>query len=681
MKTTYQRTFLLFLTIFVVIFSLFNTQVTFADDGTPPVGPLATEVPVGTDIPPITEEVSSETLEQTESEPVIVAEILEQLPEDTQLIVVDENGSFLPLATLDAAEFVIENDPMWCPAGQIPGDAGCTASYTTVTALIANLGSKSGAGTIYFTPTYSVNDAVFDHINANLSALTDLTIQGGWNGLTGNAFALSGASTFNGVGLTITNWNNAITIKNIKVIGANVSGIYVTTTGDIQVENVTSNGNKTDYGAYLDNCLSGNNITCAGTGSVTLTGTNIFNGNNRIGLVVLSGGNISVNNVTANDNKIEGGAYLVNKGWGTGSITLTGTNIFNDNNWCGLLAESSGDIRANNITANYNNSSGACLVAMGGFGTGSITLTGTNIFNDNNSNGLEAWADADINLNNVTANGNKNYNGAYLVGWGSITLTGKNVFNGNNWSGLEAHSNGDINLNNVTANDNKVYSGVLLEGSSATFTQSLFCNNNQYGIDVLAWSLASITLNNVSGGENGLGNLNNGGAAIFNSADCTPEGGDKKVLVNPRLSLQIAGSSANFDCSLFAGTTLILPNGNKVTFKCPISGSATLNSLANDGLPDNLSKDVNFVSGLVAVQSPTGSDKALDGQVIVSFIIPESVQNANLAILYWDGGQWVDLKSASFQDGRAVINGGYVTGDGYFEAVTNFSGNFVLVTK
>jgi hypothetical protein len=88
-----------------------------------------------------------------------------------------------------------------------------------------------------------------------------------------------------------------------------------------------------------------------------------------------------------------------------------------------------------------------------------------------------------------------------------------------------------------------------------------------------------------------------------------------------------------------------------------------------------------YVSGIQAVQSPDGSDKALNGQVIISFLIPENMQSADLAILYWDGSQWMDLKSASFTDGRAVINGGYVTGDSYFEAITNFSGNFVLVAK
>jgi hypothetical protein len=41
----------------------------------------------------------------------------------------------------------------------------------------------------------------------------------------------------------------------------------------------------------------------------------------------------------------------------------------------------------------------------------------------------------------------------------------------------------------------------------------------------------------------------------------------------------------------------------------------------------------------------------------------------------------VDLDLAVFEDGRTVINGGASSADGYFEAVINFSGSFVLVKK
>jgi len=41
----------------------------------------------------------------------------------------------------------------------------------------------------------------------------------------------------------------------------------------------------------------------------------------------------------------------------------------------------------------------------------------------------------------------------------------------------------------------------------------------------------------------------------------------------------------------------------------------------------------------------------------------------SLAILFWDGSSWVE------------VAGGHSTGDGRFEAGTNHTGTFVLVSK
>jgi len=92
-------------------------------------------------------------------------------------------------------------------------------------------------------------------------------------------------------------------------------------------------------------------------------------------------------------------------------------------------------------------------------------------------------------------------------------------------------------------------------------------------------------------------------------------------------------------------------------------------------------ENILFPSGMQADQSPDGSDTALDGLVIVSFVVPADFNSASLAILYWNGSDWVDLKEAAFDDGRVVFNGGYLTGNGHFEALTNFSGTFALVSK
>jgi hypothetical protein len=55
-----------------------------------------------------------------------VAEVLAQVPEGTDLIVVDAEGEALPLATEEAAEAIVTGDPQWCPVGVTPGSASCS---------------------------------------------------------------------------------------------------------------------------------------------------------------------------------------------------------------------------------------------------------------------------------------------------------------------------------------------------------------------------------------------------------------------------------------------------------------------------------------------------------------------------------------------------------------------------
>jgi len=59
----------------------------------------------------------------------------------------------------------------------------------------------------------------------------------------------------------------------------------------------------------------------------------------------------------------------------------------------------------------------------------------------------------------------------------------------------------------------------------------------------------------------------------------------------------------------------------------------------------------------------------VEGFITVSFVIPDNMEDADLAILFWDGSAWVE------------VTGGHNTGDGHFEASTNLTGTFVLVSQ
>ncbi len=711
MKATRQRSLILMVTIFVMTLSLFNPGTVFADDGQPPVEPVVTEEPLASDEPAGTPEpviTDPASIEETVEEETSVQEILEQIPGEIAVIVLNEDGQPEPMASEAAAETILTSDPMWCPTGQTPGDPGCTVGYATAAELIVALNGVTGDGTIYFMSTYSTDDLTFDQMfNSNLSGLGALTIQGGWNGSSGNAFALSGSTLFSGVGITITHWNGNVTLNDVVVDGALGDGITIYyTNSDIQLANVSSNNNSND-GFYIESNgeITATNIAANDNGfagavlfggdGVTLNGTNTFNDNdNSYGLGVFSYTDIVLNNIMANSNNGGAGVYIDNT-MGSGDVALNGANTFNGN-MEGLFILSNGNITANNVEASNNVGNGA-YIDNNLFGRNeSITIFGTNIFNANGNYGLIVHASEDIDVSNVTANDNTD-SGMYLdncndfgvgcTGNGDVIISGINIFNGNDQSGVNVVSTGSITIENVMANENDM-SGISLigYGSPVTVSSSVFNSNGHYGIDA-EYVSASMILDNVNFDcLNGLGDYIYGDT-VFHACPAmeeSPADGEDQT-ANDQYSLHVVfvvdNEDVELDCRQYAGTMFIFDNGNRVTLKCPITGFGSLHMIENENLPAPLPGDVEFVSGLAAVQSPNDNDVRLDGNVVISFLIPENMKNTNFAILYWDGSHWVDLDSATFKDGREVFNGGHPTGDGYFEAVTNFIGTFVLVKK
>ncbi len=226
------------MTLFVFTFSLFSPTVAFADDGVPPEAPPV-EAP-----PP-------------ETPPESLPEVLEQVPPDTQVVVVNDEGQVEPLASVEAAEVLVTGDPVWCPgsAAPTPGANGCTPGYTTMAALATELGTGAytGAGTIWVESSYAGNDDSEITLNhSSMSGLTDLTVQGGWNGVSGNA-TIGAAPVFD-VALNILNWLGSVTLNNLTFTAASdaYASLVVDTTGNITVDDVTVTGNTTGTGASLD---------------------------------------------------------------------------------------------------------------------------------------------------------------------------------------------------------------------------------------------------------------------------------------------------------------------------------------------------------------------------------------------------------------------------------------------
>jgi hypothetical protein len=673
-KRLYQ--FMVLLAMLALIMA--GTTTAFADDGT-------TE-------PADAEEQVAEEPTPTET----VEEILNDVPEGTDVVVISEEG-VEPLATEAAAETVLASDPVWCPNGQVPGDAGCTNQYATVTDLVNNLGSYSGSGTIYFTSSYTTDDATLDHNNTNLANLTDLTVQGGWNGLlNGSGYALSGSTTFSGVPLTILNWTGSVTLNDIIVDSTAIdTGLYVETQGDINLTNVDATNNGFD-GADL--------VNYEGTGNVTVNGGD-FSGNDEAGLYILSSGTVTINNVTSDGNR---NGVIVDNTTGTGSATISGST-FNNNTWTGVQVESAGDITLDNVDAS-DNLIGAYLNALSG--TGNIFVQNNSTFNSNTEWGLKAFAsDGNITLSDVIVDGNDvTEYGTWLKSYnGDVSIT-NSVFSESLGRGLLVVAGGVVTLTNVTASDNdangaEVYSihnfacfgndNITVNVNNGTYN-----NNGGYDLYIEAGETATV---NVSGATFGTGGLFVEPA----SNPCPPhedkddeEPGEHK----PSNVVQIPetdGDPVPQDCENFSSTTLVFPDGSSVLVDCPFEGDSQASQVPQEELPGPLPRSLTFVSAVSLGLEDEGEPVTSldDGALLtISFTIPEDMLGKHLSIVYWDPtangglGDWVELPLDQFggaafplnpddpNDNRMICSGFEQSGN-TVSVTLNFPGVFALVAR
>jgi hypothetical protein len=297
--------------------------------------------------------------------------------------------------------------------------------------------------------------------------------------------------------------------------------------------------------------ISGTFCNGIGPKPITLTGTNHFEGNHDDGLSATSLGAITVNNLFANWNSGYG-AYLDNN-WvyyvgptqqsAVGGITVTGYGTFDGNGNNGLGAFSTGAVTMTNLSASNNGNIGVRIGNPVNISAApGVTITGTNQFNGNGTDGLRIGTYGAITLNNITANwnGQSGYgggaggNGVYLDNCRAatpgiaactattpktITLTGVNTFYGNHNNGLFFDASGNVILNKVTAdgnnNDNvnaSIGSGLYgRSGGSITLTCGSMANNgNPVSTEAYGYHLeatGTITLKGVFSFGNWSGNF------------------------------------------------------------------------------------------------------------------------------------------------------------------------------
>ena len=515
---------------------------------TPAPEPVATEAPaeeVATPAPaaPPAQEASSASKKRK-----LKAPILNAVPDNTAVQVLNAAGEVQPLASHAAVQAIEgSTDPIWCPEGQAPtpGLNGCTQSFNSFTALlnfIAGNATYTGNGTIYVQEGgYQGGESTIDFNNFNLSNISssNLTITGGWNISSGST---TGTSTFNNVSLIIGNsgnpWGGSLTLNNVTITNPAQTGVNLNTQGNIELNNVNVTNSTNGAGAEL---TSGGNVTVkkskfernktAGAiiralGGVAIAESSFSNPENArrqiVGLDIISDGDVALFQVIANGNRQAGatidaaGRVSIAQSDFSGTKSMMGTDFLG----YGLTVVSQDSIDLDTVTANDNFLWGASLTAAvdvnianstfnanttesPGFidDTGLLVTSGGNvsIFNshadDNRLIGATIKAGGDVTITNSTFSSN---NGVIVDSAGNPTFYGY---------GLNVVTSGNISLNGVVASGNTLFGAHLEAGQDVTVANSDFSSNTTgstttvvgRGLEVIAGGnvfLDHVTLNN-----------------------------------------------------------------------------------------------------------------------------------------------------------------------------------------
>jgi hypothetical protein len=529
-----------------------TTDLATGDAAPPADGSVTTDLATG-DTAPATDGVppTEETAPVTATEP-----ILEQVPDNTTVTVLNTEGEAMPLVSQEAAEAIASDyDPIWCPAGQspTPGANGCTDSYASFDELLNFLQANQAdvayqqAGTIYIQQGQypgSESSIDFNNYDLNTSQNYDLTLQGGWDTVD-NSVDPADTTSFDIpviIGSSSNPWIGSLTLNNINIDGVlNDTGLTLYTEGDITLSNVavtdSQSGADLNAGDGVDDDVTvsdsefNNNeqggVKVKAGGKVTINNSK-FNGNSSsnqdgYGLNVQSGATVSLSQVSANNNELYGADITAN-----GDVTVTASFFSGNQSYAyvsgwqyegfGLQVTTTGNIDLDGVTANDNYLFGANL-------TGANVDVANSSFSDTDSDwpehptgyGLQVESTAQVTLAGVTANNNQLF-GADIHAADAVSVT-DSFFNGNqsftyssggdilyNGYGIQIITDREVSLVNVEAEENYLF-GAHIEGKDVAIDGGRFSNNGSgngldltgFGLEVISEfsvALANVTANN-----------------------------------------------------------------------------------------------------------------------------------------------------------------------------------------
>ena len=299
-----------------------------------------------------------------------------------------------------------------------------------------------------------------------------------------------------------------------------IKGLDITSGGSVSLFQVLAIGNR----------RVGTDINAVGRvtiGSSEFSETNGLNGGvfYGYGLRVVTPDEIELLAVTANNN------FLWGADLDAGGRIAIGDSVFNANSTesptfiddTGLLITSGADVALNNVTANDNRLIGAVIDAVGAVSINNSTFSnnrGVTVDAGGATTlhglGLQVSSLSNISLNTVTASNNTLF-GAHLDAGGEVVIN-NSIFSNNSTGstadllgrGLEVISAGNASIANTTLDGNQTFGGAILAGGH-TFLDVITATNN--GLDGMQVEALCTHLNGGTYSGNGQYGLN-----LINSA-------------------------------------------------------------------------------------------------------------------------------------------------------------------
>lgn len=638
-----SRAIFLILTIVAVLFvSAVGTTNVYADDGTPPppptetgevdpstgeAEPVATEPavvtppaeeaePVATEAAvtePIEESVPSEEAPVVEEAPVAeaapiveeqqpaeaeAAPILEQVPDNTTVTVLNAEGEAQALTSQESADAILTSDPIWCPqfVTPAPGANGCTQAYASFTELLTFLKANEGnatyqqAGTIYVQmgvytgPESSIDFNSYSFTNLNQY---DLTLQGGWDPAD-NSTDPADVSTLEVpvlIGASANPWVGSLTLNNIYITNVNnQTGLTLFSQDSVTLSNV-----------QVTNSLGGADLNAGGD---VIVQNSKFNKNKKFGAKINAGGFVYITDSEFNNNAYSKDQY----------------------DGYGLEIDSQGDVFLGTVSASLNEkfgadiNSAASVAVWNSVFNGNISYTHDCKEKPNGGYGLKIVSTSTVDLEAVNANDNYLF-GAHLEGTDVSVIGGTvdgvfktSTFNGNGSDilkdpkgyGLEVVATGGVTLSDLEANNNQLFGANVQATGKVVISNSFFdgnksyyesckdksaqrckeCTKTYYGYGLQVVTTGDIELNTVSASNNylfgahleganvGIGTGTFSGNGSGSSSKLTGEGLQIESTANVNLSNVAANNNQLFGGDILAAgdvnITLSTFNGQKV---------------------------------------------------------------------------------------------------------------------